>query len=325
MTTPVPPAFDLSGTPPLRLNDAHCHFFSPRFFDVLGRQKGLTGDAPGLEVTRLVGWDHPGSSEALADRWAGALTAAGVGRALLIGSVPGEEEHVARAVARHPDRFVGAFMLDPTQEGALTRVAWALSQPGMRVVCLFPAMHGYSPSDSRVEGLVEQVAGSPGAALFVHCGVLSVGIRKKLGLPSAFEARHGNPLELQGLALRHPSLPIIVPHFGAGFFRELLMVADTCSNVFVDTSSSNAWMKYSPGLTLRHVFAQTLAVLGADRLLFGTDSSFFPRGWHAAIRDTQLAVLEELGVPLVEQQAICAGNFDRLFPRKAGAPRSGER
>lgn len=303
-------------TLPLRFNDAHCHFFSPRFFDVLGRQKGLASDPPGLEVTRLVGWEHPGSTEALADRWALALTEAGVGRAMLIGSVPGEEDQVARAVARHPDRFVGAFMVDPTQEGALTRVAWALSQPGMRVVCLFPAMHGYSPTDARVSGLAEQLAGQPGVALFIHCGVLSVGIRTRLGLPSRFEARHGNPLDVQGLALCHPSLPIIVPHFGAGFFRELLMVADTCPNVLVDTSSSNGWMKYSPGLTLRHVLAQALAVLGPDRLLFGTDSSFFPRGWHGAVRDAQVAVLDELGVPHVDQQAIMAGNFDRLFPRR---------
>ena len=307
----------MTTTLPLRMNDAHCHFFSPRFFDVLGRQKGLAGEAPGAEVTRLVGWDHPGSTDALADRWAEALTEAGVGRALLIGSVPGEEEQVARAVARHPERFVGAFMLDPTQEGALTRVAWALAQPGMRVVCLFPAMHGYSPTDGRVLGLAEQVAGTSGTALFVHCGVLTVGIRKKLGLSSTFEARFGNPLDVQGLALRHPSLPVIVPHFGAGFFRELLMVADTCPNVHVDTSSSNAWMKYSPGLTLRHVLAQALAVLGPERLLFGTDSSYFPRGWHGAIRDAQLAVLDELGVPHVSQQAIFAGNFDRLFPRRA--------
>ena len=319
MTTLPPLGYGVTGTLPLRLNDAHCHFFSSRFFDVLGRQKGLPDDSPGVDVTRLLGWDHPGSPEALADRWAETLTAGGVGRAILIGSVPGEEEQVARAVARHPDRFVGAFMLDPTQEGSLTRVAWALNQPGMRVVCLFPAMHGYSPSDPRVLGLAEQVAGS-GAALFVHCGVLTVGIRKRLGLPSAFEARHGNPLELQGLALRHPSLPIIVPHFAAGFFRELLMVADTCPNLVVDTSSSNAWMKYSPGLTLRHVFAQALAVLGPERLLFGTDSSFFPRGWDAAIRDAQLGVLEELAVPLVDQQAICAGNFDRLFPRPTSRP-----
>ena len=306
----------MTTTLPLRVNDAHCHFFSPRFFDVLGRQRGFPGDTPGLEVTSMLGWDHPGSTEALADRWAETLTRAGVGRAMLIGSVPGEEEAVARAVARHPDRFVGAFMLDPTQEGALTRVAWALSQPGMKVVCLFPAMHGYSPADPRVHGLAAQVARTTGTALFVHCGVLTVGVRKALGLPSTFEARYGNPLDVQGLALRHPSLPIIVPHFGAGFLRELLMIADTCPNVLVDTSSSNAWMKYNPGLTLRHVFAQALAVLGPERLLFGTDSSFFPRGWQAGIRDTQVAVLEELGVPHVDQQVILAGNFDRLFPRR---------
>ncbi|MCC6162518.1 MAG: amidohydrolase [Acidobacteria bacterium] len=315
MTIVPPPSIGATGAVPLRVNDAHCHFFSPRFFDVLGRQKGLPGNAPGHEVTRLVGWDHPGTPEALADRWAETLTAHGVGRAVLIGSVPGEEEQVARAVARHPDRFVGAFMVDPTQEGALTRVAWALVQPGMRVVCLFPAMHGYSPSDPRVLGLAAQVAGSTGAALFVHCGVLTVGIRRTLGLPSAFETRFGNPLELQGLALRHPTLPIIVPHFGAGFFRELLMVADACPNILVDTSSSNAWMKYNPGLTLRHVFGQALTVLGPERLLFGTDSSFFPRGWQVGIRDTQLAVLHELGVPDVDRQAIAAGNFDRLFRR----------
>ena len=57
------------------------------------------------------------------------------------------------------------------------------------------------------------------------------------------------------------------------------MVADLCPNVLLDTSSSNGWIKYQPGLTLADVFRQALAVVGPDRLLFGSDSSFFPRGW----------------------------------------------
>lgn len=299
----------------IRINDAHCHFFSPRFFDVLGRQAGLDGATPGTAVTERVGWDHPGTVDGLADAWAAALDAHEVSRAMLIGSVPGEEESIARAVARHADRFVGGFMLDPTQEGARTRTEWALSHAGMRMVCLFPAMHGYAMTDPRVEGLADTIAHTPGAVLFVHCGVLTVGIRRKLGLPSAFETRLGNPLDLQGLALRHPTLPIVVPHFGAGFLRELLMVLDTCPNVFVDTSSSNGWIRYSPGLSLTHVFAQTLAVATPDRMLFGTDSSFFPRGWHAAIATQQRALLDDLGVDPLAQRAVFGGTFDRVFPR----------
>ena len=35
------------------------------------------------------------------------------------------------------------------------------------------------------------------------------------------------------------------------------------------------------------MFRQALAVAGADRLLFGTDSSFFPRGWVADVHERQ--------------------------------------
>ena len=44
--------------------------------------------------------------------------------------------------------------------------------------------------------------------MFVHCGVLSVGVRKKLGLSSPFDIRFGNPLDLHAIALRHPDVPL---------------------------------------------------------------------------------------------------------------------
>ena len=100
--------------------------------------------------------------------------------------------------------------------------------------------------------------------MFVHCGVLSVGIRKKLGLPSPFDIRFGNPLDLHGVAMKHPNVPIIIPHFGAGMLREALMLADCCPNVHLDTSSSNSWIKFSPGLTLEQVFKTALDVVGPD-------------------------------------------------------------
>ena len=150
--------------------------------------------------------------------------------------------------------------------------------------------------------------------MFVHCGVLSVGARRKLGLPSPFEMRFGNPLDLQGVALAHPRVPVIIPHFGAGMFREALMLADACPNVHFDTSSSNAWMRYTPGLTLTEVFRTALGVLGAERLLFGTDSSFFPRGWQAGLLATQVAALDAAGATPEQSRLILGGNFARMFP-----------
>jgi predicted TIM-barrel fold metal-dependent hydrolase len=286
------------------LRDAHCHFFSTPFFAALG------GDAA---LARL-GWDAPGSAEQLADRWIVELDRHGVGRAALIASVPGDAPSVAAAVARHPRRFVGFFMLDPTAAAASAQLDEAFAQPGMRAVCLFPAMHHFALQDARVQRLFERVAARPGTAVFVHCGALSIGVRKKLGLPSPFDVRLGNPLDVHALAARHPDVPVIVPHFGAGMLREALMLADLCPNVFLDTSSSNAWCKYHPGLTLTDVLRQALVVAGAERLLFGSDSSFFPRGWVADVHARQRAILTELGVDASACALVLGGNFDRLFP-----------
>jgi predicted TIM-barrel fold metal-dependent hydrolase len=111
----------------------------------------------------------------------------------------------------------------------------------------------------------------------VHCGALSVGVRKKLGLPSRFDVHFGNPLDLHALAADFPGVPFIIPHFGAGLFREALLLADLCPNVYLDTSSTNRWMSYHPGLSLADVFRHAVGVAGPERVVFGTDSSFFPR------------------------------------------------
>ena len=49
-------------------------------------------------------------------------------------SVPGDEASVAQAVARHPSRFVGFFMLDPTAPDAPARTEHAVERLGLRAV-----------------------------------------------------------------------------------------------------------------------------------------------------------------------------------------------
>jgi predicted TIM-barrel fold metal-dependent hydrolase len=295
----------------IAVSDAHVHFFSHRFFSMLAAQAGCPLDEA---ASRLPGWEIPPPDPlALAGRWVAELDAHGVASAAIIASLPGDWESVAAAAAAHPERLHGYFMANPAAPGGVADVAQAL-EGGLRGVCLFPAMHRYSMHDERVTPVLDAAAATPGALVFVHCGVLTVGIRAKLGLPSPFDMRHSNPIDVHALALRYPRLPFVVPHFGAGYFREALMLCDLCPNVYLDTSSSNSWMKYyAPPMDLRAVFAQALEVAGPQRLLFGSDSSFFPRGWVAPVFAAQSTALYELGVSAEDAALIFGGNLRRLL------------
>ena len=297
----------------MTLCDTHCHFFSSRFLEVLSASMvDLPADGRVAAVAKRIGWSDPGDPATLAKTWVTELDKHQVGRAALIASVPGDEASVADAVRLYPKRFVGFFMVDPCARDADATLERAFTTLGLRCACLFPAMHRYSLADERVVKVFE-AATAHNAAVFVHCGALTVGVRAKLGLSSPFDWRLGDPLGVAALAARFPQVPVIIPHFGAGFFREALMALDQCRNVHLDTSSSNAWMKYYPGLALDGVFRQALAVGGPQRLLFGTDSSFFPRGWQQGIYEAQVETLDTLGVREGEKALIMGGNFERLF------------
>jgi len=211
------------------VSDAHVHFFSYGFFSALAAQRKSTYD----ELQPALNWELPLEDPALlADRWVGELDRHGLASAVLMASVPGDEGSVAAAVHRHPERLRGFFMINPTQRSPETHVAAALSNGALQGICLFPAMHHYSLHDTRLMPIYEIAASRPGTAVFVHCGALTVGVRKKLGLVSNFDhaptaravlARHGLD--------RHLAATVISAEFGwrkphPGIFREALASLD---------------------------------------------------------------------------------------------------
>jgi predicted TIM-barrel fold metal-dependent hydrolase len=288
--------------------DAHVHFFSPAFYQSLAEQKKSEN------VGALLGWDVPESTEYLADRWVIEMNHNGVDGAVVVGSISGDIESVGLAANRHPERFRSIVMVNPLLAGVDLRCQTALAEGQIHGIFLFPAMHRFSMQSEHVRSLLAIVDGHPGAVVYVHCGMLSVGFRKKLGLPCAFDMRYSNPIDLHAMALEFPRLPFVIPHFGAGYFREALMLADLCPNVHFDTSSSNSWMRTDPASPdLEQVFRKALEVLGPERLLFGTDSSWFPRGWTMNIFDRQWDALMSAGVDRKAAEAIFGGNLRRLF------------
>jgi len=293
--------------------DAHVHFFSHTFFKALAVQLSVPDKVD--DVIKHLTWEAPSASNAaLAQRWVAELDRHSVARSVLISSVPDDEAAAADAVRTYASRFYGFFMFNPKAPNAESRASRAFDTLGMKGICLFPAMHRYSIQDAALEPIFALAEKRKNVVIFVHTGVLTVGVRKKLGLPSKFDMSMSNPIDLHRVAMDHPTINFIIPHFGAGYFREALMLGDLAPNVHVDTSGSNSWIKYQPSdMTLKDVFRKALESYGPKRLLFGTDSSFFPRGWNRPVFDAQVAALRDLGVDRETAQAIFGGNLRRIL------------
>ena len=109
-------------------------------------------------------------------------------------------------------------------------------------------------------------------------------------------------------------MPVIIPHFGAGFFREALMAADIAPNILLDTSSSNSWIRYHPGLTLADVFARALDVRRAGAAAVRHRLVLFPARLAARrFTTTQREILDRLDVDAAAQAQLFGGNFSRVF------------
>jgi predicted TIM-barrel fold metal-dependent hydrolase len=296
--------------------DFHLHFFSRPFFDALAQQSPLPG-APDERLSRAVeaaGTELPDEDvERHLARWIAELDRHPVEHAAAFASLPEEIPAVASAAARSKGRLSPFALVNPKVEGAHQRVRGLIEDKGFKGVILFPALHHYHVGGPHAAELLG-VLGEYGAIAYVHCGVLIVKLRDLLGLPRTQDLSFANPLDLIPAANAHPRVKFVVPHFGAGFLRELLMAGAMCSNVYTDTSSSNSWMANQvPPLGLVDVFRGALQSLGPERILFGTDSNVFPAGWRADRLREQRAALGELGLGRADQELVFAGNARRLL------------
>jgi predicted TIM-barrel fold metal-dependent hydrolase len=296
--------------------DFHLHFFSRPFFDTLAEQSPLAGTAAEklAQAAETAGFELPDEDlDRHLARWIADLDRHGVEHAACFASVPEEIPAVAQAAARAEGRLSPFALVNPKVEGAHQRVRGLIEDKGFKGVVLFPAMHHYhlgGPQAAELLAVLEEY----GAIAYVHCGLLVVKLRDLLGLPRPQDLAFASPLGLIPAANAHLNVKFVVPHFGAGFLRELMMAGAMCSNVYTDTSSSNSWIQTQvPQLGLRDVLREALDNLGPERILFGTDSNVFPAGWREDRYAAQREALELLGTPRAHQELIFGGNARRLL------------
>jgi predicted TIM-barrel fold metal-dependent hydrolase len=296
--------------------DAHLHLFSRPHFEALAAEATTPG---GVEqrLARLekeAGIEVPPADLAKhVTRWLQALDENAVTHAVTFASSAAEAEAVSFAAAVSGGRLVPVAASNPKAPGEVDRVRGLLGRQGYRGVLLFPALHPYRLGDPECREVVKAVA-EAGGVVYVQCGLLKVPLRDRLGLPRAVDVSRANPLDVIPLADAFPRTTFVIPHLGAGFLREALMAGVQCANVVVDTSSSNSWLATSPGGgTLGETFRRAIAALGPERILFGTDSSTFPRGWRGDLLVAHRRAFMEAGLSSEGFALVFGGNAARIF------------
>ena len=261
------------------------------------RQWRLAWDFPRPEQ------EHPGD-EAQADRWAAEIDKYGL-RA--VGFVTGGgNDHLASIVDRHPDKFIGFAHHYLFGENAAAELKRAVTELGMRAYKLLAPTLDRSIEDTDAYPVWEMCA-ELDIPVLVHFGIQGSG-----GGIAWHE--NINPLKLHNVAKDFPDVTFVIPHFGCAWVRETLQLCWACRNVSIDTSGSNQWIKWVPGdLTVKDLFRKYMETIGPERIIFGSDSSWFPRGFAIRYLQDQIRDARDIGLPHDHLQLIFGGNAARLL------------
>jgi predicted TIM-barrel fold metal-dependent hydrolase len=255
-------------------------------------------------------WDFPEPEKAeppweeQADRWLAELDRYGIDHIAF--ATAGDNDTLSRVVARHPDRFLGFAHHNPFAPGAAAELERAVDTLGLRgLKILAPALERRI-DDRELYPLWESIE-ARGVPVLIHFGMLGAGG----GI--SWNGRD-NPGPLEQVAKDFPTIQFVVPHFGIQYVKELLFLCWACENVNVDTSGSNQWVRWMPyQLTLDELIRKFYETVGPDRILFGSDSSWFPRGFSIRYLQDQIRACRFMNMPDDALRKIFGGNAARLF------------
>jgi predicted TIM-barrel fold metal-dependent hydrolase len=286
----------------LNVVDSHSHYLPYATLQALSIQQS-TMQQRIRSRTDMKSVYIPKPEEDFALRWIKELDKYGISR---IGMMVGPEawKEFSEVMKRHPRRFYGYANIDPTKPNVEETARHAIKELGFHGFKLYPVINGFHAYDPEAYNIY-QIANDFKVPVLTHFGV-SIG--------ASADLRFGNPLDLQPVARDFPDIRFGIAHCGAGMFRETLLLFYQNDNVYVDTSGSNVWMKYIPYPTnLKGVFKRILEAAGPERIVFGTDSSMFPRGFRIDILEKQLLVFQQLKISREDIEKIFVENAQKLL------------
>lgn len=295
--------------------DAHAHFPWPGQARPGGTPKPeIAQYARDRNARMALEWDFPSSPsdrtggdlswEELADLWAAELDRYKIARINFV--TGGGNENLQKVVRRHPDRFTGMAHHPIWEEGAADQLKRAIEEYGLVGLKMLGPRVPIEFDDPRLVPIWEYLAAHR-LPVLCHFGLLGTA-------GGIVYHRNMSPLVIANVCRAYPEIPWIIPHFGCGYMQELLQLCWAFPNIYVDTSGSNQWMRWLPyEMTTQLAFRKYHETIGPERIIFGSDSSWFPRGFSYRYLQDQVRDVRQMNWKQEDIAQVFGGNAARLF------------
>ena len=203
-------------------------------------------------------------------------------------------DYVIDAVGRYPDKLVGFAGVSPAWGDRAAEEAERCARAGVRGIGeLHPDTQGYDLGDARVMGPLMEAVSQHRLVLVTHSS-------EPVGHSYQGKGKTG-PETLWNFAKSFPDVKIVMAHWGGGlpFYALMPEVAEALANVYFDTAAS-------PFLYTPDVFPVVASLVGADRVLMGSD--------YPLVRARRLiSQTRESSLSDADREAVLGGSAARLL------------
>lgn len=273
--------------------DLHTHVFPPEIRDQ--REAYLARDAGFREL-----YSSAKAQIATAEELLASMEAAGVDVSVICGFSWSDaelcrlhSEYLLDAAKASGGRLIPFCTLHPSDESARAEIKRCAARGARGLGELRPVQQGYGLVDTEEADLLAWGAEAYDLALLFHAS-------EPVG--HAYPGKAGLPIEQLGRFLADfPNATVIAAHWGGGlpFYTLMPEMGERLATAYVDTAASR--LLYDP-----RVYQRVIDLLGAERILFGSDFPLVPQ--KDAIEEVRRSVADEGDVEL-----ILGGNAERLL------------
>jgi predicted TIM-barrel fold metal-dependent hydrolase len=275
--------------------DSHTHLFPPK---IRRNRATYFADEPAFQKL----YQSPKSRMIGAKEMLAAMDAEQVDKSVIFG-FPWKNEalfkqhndYIAEVVNRYPERFVGLGCFDPCSEGAAEETQRCLQETDLSGIgeLAFYQSGIDNSSLARLEPVME-ICRNRNCPILIHTNE-PVGHQYPGKTPNTLA-------QIYQLIVAFPKNKIILAHWGGGlFFFSLLKkeVKQRLKHVYFDTAAS-------PYLYDVNVYRLAIELVGAEKILFGSDFPLLPPARY-------FDEMKAAGLSSVEMQLICGGNATKIF------------